>query len=142
MKKLLVILLIITSCKPSKKFENFNFTTTFEASDGKKTATYVETITYYKALAETFSEISIDSLGSTDAGEPLHYVTYQNNTSNNKTPLVLFINNGIHPGESDGIDATMMLFRDLVTGKTMAPEQVKIVTIPIYNVVSILSSKT
>lgn len=142
MKKLLVLLLIITSCTPSKKFENFNFTTTFEASKGKKTATYEETIIYYKALAETYSEISIDSLGSTDAGEPLHYVSYQNNASSNKTPLVLFINNGIHPGESDGIDATMMLFRDLVTDKTMAPEQVKIVTIPIYNVGGSLNRNT
>jgi hypothetical protein len=33
-----------------------------------------------------------------------------------KTKLSL-INNGIHAGEPDGIDATMQLFRDLALGK-------------------------
>ena len=30
---------------------------------------------------------------------------------------VLLVNNGIHPGESDGIDATMLLYRDLAQHK-------------------------
>ena len=47
---------------------------------------------------------------------------------------ILLINNGIHPGESDGIDATMMLFRDIAQGKIDAPKNTVVVTIPIYNV--------
>ena len=51
-----------------------------------------------------------------------------------KDKTVLLINNGIHPGESDGIDATMMLYRDLANGSIENPKHTIIVTIPIYNV--------
>jgi hypothetical protein len=34
-----------------------------------------------------------------------------------KNKAILFVNNGIHPGEPDGIDATMMLMRDLAVKK-------------------------
>ncbi len=44
------------------------------------------------------------------------------------------IMNGIHPGESDGIDATMMLLRDYATGKIPTPEKTVIVAIPVYNI--------
>lgn len=44
------------------------------------------------------------------------------------------INNGIHPGEPDGIDASMMLLRDLVTGKIKAPNNVVLGIIPVYNI--------
>lgn len=44
------------------------------------------------------------------------------------------INNGIHPGESDGIDATMMLFRGIVQGNIETPKNTVLATIPIYNV--------
>jgi hypothetical protein len=37
-----------------------------------------------------------------------------------KNKAVLLINNGIHPGEPDGIDATMQLFLDLALAKTSA----------------------
>jgi hypothetical protein len=47
---------------------------------------------------------------------------------------IILINNGIHPGESDGIDATMLLYRDIVQGKIEAPKNTVLVTIPIYNV--------
>ncbi|HMI08010.1 MAG TPA: hypothetical protein VK528_10720, partial [Flavobacterium sp.] len=43
-------------------------------------------------------------------------------------------NNGIHAGEPDGIDATMMYFRDLATGKLKAPKNTVLVAIPVYNI--------
>ncbi len=115
------------------------FETQFERSDGLETATYREAITFYKNLAKAYPEISIDSIGETDSGEPLHFVTLNGdmdfNFSNIRThKRLLLINNGIHPGESDGIDATMMLFRDFVQGKISIPKHTVVVTIPIYNV--------
>lgn len=44
------------------------------------------------------------------------------------------INNGIHPGEPDGIDASMMLLRNLATGKLKAPSNVVLGIIPVYNI--------
>ena len=54
----------------------------------------------------------------------------------------MLINNGIHPGESDGIDATMMLFRDFVQGHIKAPKNTVLVTIPIYNIGGSLNRNT
>ncbi|MEO6832403.1 MAG: hypothetical protein ABI169_09375, partial [Chitinophagaceae bacterium] len=44
------------------------------------------------------------------------------------------INNGIHPGEPDGIDASMMLLRDLAEGLYSIPKNIRLVVIPIYNI--------
>ncbi|MEZ4856240.1 MAG: M14 family metallopeptidase [Gelidibacter sp.] len=140
MKKLLfLLLLLIMSCSQKKEKPIFNFTTTFEKSKGFETATYQETIDYYKHLAETYPEISIDSMGETDAGMPLHIVTLNPDAEFDfetiqKSKTVLLINNGIHAGESDGIDATMMLYRDIAQGKIEMPKHTVLVTIPIYNV--------
>jgi hypothetical protein len=47
---------------------------------------------------------------------------------------VILVNNGIHPGEPDGIDASMMLVRDLAKGKIKLPSNVVIAFIPVYNI--------
>ncbi len=138
MKKILVLIILIVSCESSTK-KDFDFTTTFEKSKGLETATYTETIQFYKNLAKTYSSIQIDSIGETDYGKPLHLVTLNpDNTFNYKTirkdKRILLINNGIHPGESDGIDATMLLFRDIANGKIKMPKNTVLTTIPIYNV--------
>lgn len=115
------------------------FITTFEKSGGTETATFQEVIQFYENLSKVFPEISIKEMGKTDSGEPLHIVIY-NKSSNfdfseiKKIKRILLINNGIHPGEPDGIDATMMLYRDLAQKKMNAPKNTVIVTIPIYNI--------
>ena len=127
MKKILGLLLLIFSCNTSNEKPSFDFETHFEKSNGIETATYKQTIAFYKALAENYSEISIVSIGETDSGKPLHIITLNTDAEFNfktirKNKRIMLINNGIHPGESDGIDATMMLFRDLVNGKNKAPK--------------------
>ncbi|WP_339626696.1 M14 family metallopeptidase [uncultured Winogradskyella sp.] len=145
MKKLIILFLIFMSCSDKNEQKNktatpIDFTTIFEKSKGLETATYSETITYYTDLANKYSQISIEAIGETDAGKPLHIVTLNMNGKPNdfktirKNNRIILINNGIHPGESDGIDATMMLYRDIVQGKIKAPQQTVLVTIPIYNV--------
>ncbi|HEX8331534.1 MAG TPA: M14 family metallopeptidase [Segetibacter sp.] len=117
-----------------------NFITPFEKSSGKETATYFEAIQYYKNLDNKYSDIIIKTFDSTDAGYPLHLVLF----STDKTfdpkrwyeqgKIVVLINNGIHPGEPDGIDASMMLLRDLARGKIKAPTNVVLGFIPVYNI--------
>ncbi|MCB0474298.1 MAG: M14 family metallopeptidase [Flavobacteriaceae bacterium] len=113
--------------------------TTFEKSKGTETATYEQIIAFYKKLAATYPEIEMQTMGPTDSGEPLHIVTLNPDREFNfdtlrKKKRILLINNGIHPGESDGIDATMMLFRDITQGKLPMPENTVLVTIPVYNI--------
>ena len=139
MKQFFLLFLIIISCTSKGEKERYDFTTEFEKSNGKQTATYFQTIDYYKHLAETYSQISIDSIGETDSGHSLHIVTLNPDgefdfSHVRKTKQIMLINNGIHPGESDGIDATMMLFRDIVQGKIESPKNTVLVTIPIYNI--------
>ncbi|WP_446050457.1 M14 family metallopeptidase [Zobellia laminariae] len=136
---LLVVVLVCFSCETEQQDKTADHKTHFELSDGNETATYLETIDFYIHLAKEFPEINMQTIGDTDSGHPLHIITYNpdgdfnfQKISDKKT--ILFINNGIHPGESDGIDATMMLYRDFATGKLNAPKNTVLVTIPIYNV--------
>jgi hypothetical protein len=116
------------------------FKTVFEKSNGLETATYFEIIDYYKRLDAAFNTITIEKFGPTDAGYPLHTVIFSNDKAANKpsykqkNKIVILINNGIHPGEPDGIDATMMLFRDMAMGKIKVPNNLILVTIPVYNI--------
>ena len=136
---LLVLGLLSLSCETEQQDKTADYKTHFELSNGSETATYLETIDFYIRLAKEFPEINMQTIGDTDSGYPLHIITYNpdgdfnfQKISNNNT--LLFINNGIHPGESDGIDATMLLYRDLATGKLPAPKNTVLVTIPIYNI--------
>ncbi|TAI48163.1 hypothetical protein EW142_08550 [Flagellimonas allohymeniacidonis] len=130
---------LMFSCETKPEEEVATYQTTFERSEGLETATYQETIDFYITLAKEFPEIHIQTIGETDSGLPLHVVTFNpdgdfnwENVRNDK--VIILINNGIHPGESDGIDATMLLYRDLATEKMAAPKNTVLVTIPIYNI--------
>ncbi len=133
--------LLIISCTTSEKnpIESIDFTTTFEKSNGTETPTYPEVIEYYNHLASVYPEIDIRKIGMTDSGNPLHIITLNPDHEFDfekirRVKPILLINNGIHPGESDGIDATMLLFRDIVQGKIEAPKNTVLVTIPVYNI--------
>ncbi|WP_298951162.1 M14 family metallopeptidase [uncultured Nonlabens sp.] len=145
MKKLIVLLtaaLLLHSCNENNPIEALQETkeypTAFELGNGNQTATYKEVIKFYKELSTDFSNIEMEEIGQTDSGKPLHLVSFSNSKINwnsaHEDKIKILINNGIHPGESDGIDATMMLMRDLATGAIEAPENLIFSTIAIYNV--------
>ena len=102
--------------------------TPFERSAGKQSATYFEAIAFYKQLDKLSPRLSIREMGMSDAGYPYHVVLYSNDgvadpaVWHRQHKVVFLINNGIHPGEPDGIDASMLLLRDLVTGKVRLPD--------------------
>ncbi|WP_149277430.1 M14 family metallopeptidase [Pareuzebyella sediminis] len=131
--------LFLVSCETNTPDNTESFPTHFELSEGKETATYFETIDFYVRLAKDFPEVNMQTIGETDSGYPLHIITYNPEGDFNFPKIrndksILLINNGIHPGESDGIDATMLLYRDLVTGKINSPKNTVLVTIPIFNI--------
>ena len=152
MKKLwlvLGILISLSSCDFSKYrlIKDYDFETRFESSGGTETGTYTEVIEFYQNLAEAYPSISLQEIGQTDSGLPLHLVIYNNSGEADlgkirKSHSVVMINNGIHPGESDGIDATMMLFRDLAGDSITSPKNTIVATIPIYNVGGALNRNT
>jgi hypothetical protein len=131
---------LLLSCNSIHDEVRFNSKTTFESSNGTKTATYEEIVLFYEGLAEKHSSISMYDMGRTDSSKKLNLITFNPNRtfesefSSRDNKIIVLINNGIHPGESDGIDASMMLMRDYAEGKLKAPENVIIAVIPIYNI--------
>ncbi|NQY05055.1 MAG: M14 family metallopeptidase, partial [Flavobacteriaceae bacterium] len=144
MKKFLLLALVLIACNTKKESNpEYDFTTVFEKSKGFETATYDEIITYYENLADVYPEVTLETFGETDSGKPLSLATFNSAlTENGNEAVRLLVNNGIHPGESDGIDATMMLFRDLAQGNIEVPKNVVISAIAVYNVGGCLNRNT
>lgn len=122
--------------------------TIFEKTGGKETATYQECIRFYEHIAGAAKNgnIRLQTIGSpTDAGYPLHLVLLGKDAQrppqewNRKEKVVVMINNGIHPGEPDGIDASMMLVRDYALGKYTLPDNVILGVVPVYNIGGMLN---
>ena len=116
-------------------FSQFKYQTPFEKGNGNQTTTYAVMVKFYDELAQNFKTITVESFGTDDNGEPIKVVIF-NNSKDKNTPTIL-INNGIHPGEPDGIDATMMMMRDLATGK-ITVKNLKIVAVQAYNISGML----
>lgn len=117
-----------------------SFITRFEQSGGRQSPPYQEIISWWQKLDAASGKVKMLTMGMTDAGYPLHLVMVANNgdynpeliKKNNKR--IILVNNGIHPGEPDGIDASMLLARDIVTGKYKIPDHIVLAFIPVYNI--------
>ena len=117
-----------------------NIKTVFEKSKGTQTPAYFEIINWWKKLDAQSGKVKALTMGMTDAGYPLHLIVVANNgdynfeniRKNNKR--VILINNGIHPGEPDGIDASMLLVRDIAINKIKLPDNIILAVIPVYNI--------
>jgi len=117
------------------------FTTPFEVND-QTTATYQETIDLYKKLDLAYQQLKLIEAGPTDSGFPLHLAVISETAEFDPVKLreqgkiILLINNAIHPGEPEGVDASMILCRDILQRRELQVliEHVVIVVIPMYNI--------
>lgn len=141
-----IFLLMAFSCEPL--FSQDRFSTKFELSGETETVTYQEGIAYYQKLADAFPEIAITTHDRTDSGRPLHLVTlsldddFDFDRLHEKQKVVLLINNAIHPGEPDGVDASMLFLRDLMLNRDEYEEQLQnvvVAIIPFYNIGGVLN---
>ncbi|UJF30840.1 M14 family metallopeptidase [Kaistella sp. 97-N-M2] len=131
MKFLSALLLFISASVLSQT----QLQTPYEKGNGNQTTTYAEMVSFYEELAKNFPTITVESFGTDDNGEPIRVVIY--NASADKNRPTILINNGIHPGEPDGIDATMMMMRNFATGKIKV-QNLKIVAVEAYNISGML----
>ncbi len=139
--------LLIMSCQTTRPGITSNskhmpsFATPFEKNNNY-TPTYREIMDYYTRLGSTYDQIEVIEAGMTDSGFPLHEVIISADGETDPVKIknsgknILFINNGIHPGEPCGIDASMMLARDLVSSPKYHHflETMVVVIIPVYNI--------
>lgn len=115
--------------------------TPFELSKDKNyTATYAEVMAYYPKLAKQYpQQLKLFNYGITDAGKPLTLAVVSKDgvfdpaKIKQQNKRVILINNGIHPGEPEGIDASMMLVRDLLK-KNQLPKDVVVCFVVLYNI--------
>ena len=134
------ILLFILACFFTSLSFSQAITTRYEQSNGQETPTYPEIIAWWQALDKQFAEVQMLTMGPSDAGFPLHLVILSKDKDTNlaslrkKNKRIILVNNGIHPGEPDGIDASMLLVRDALTGRYPLPDNVALAIIPVYNI--------
>ncbi|MEP7375842.1 MAG: M14 family metallopeptidase [Chitinophagaceae bacterium] len=136
MKKKFLFCLLIVSINTYAQ----TILTKFEKSGGKESPVYSEIIDWWKKLDENSGKVKMLTMGMTDAGYPLHLIVVSNKGDYNFTNIrknnkrVILINNGIHPGEPDGIDANMLMVRDIVYNKYKIPDNIVLAIIPVYNI--------
>ncbi|WP_312194699.1 M14 family zinc carboxypeptidase [Epilithonimonas vandammei] len=132
MKNLSILFILISA------FAQSQMLTPYEKGNGNQTTTFDEMRKFYQELSKQYPSISYETKGEDDNGAPIDVVIFNPSGKSfeeaRKGKSVLFVNNGIHPGEPDGIDATMMLMRDLATGKIKAPKNVIFTAIASYNI--------
>ena len=107
------------------------------------TPTYYEIIDMYKLLDENYAIASLREYGLTDSGKPLHLFIidrdrdFDPEEARKKNKQILLINNGIHPGEPCGIDASLEYADDMLRnmdGMQSLLDNTVICIIPVYNV--------
>lgn len=117
--------------------------TPFEAGNGNQTATWAECVAFYERLARDFPGVlRWSEIGTSDTGASIHagVVTadgvFDRETLKRQGRPVFFNNNGIHPGEPEGIDTCMALVRDFCTQpqRLAALGSTVFLFIPVYNV--------
>lgn len=136
------LLLCISLACFSQLFGQAEWQTPFEKSQGKASSTYAEAIAWYQQLDQSSEQVSLLEYGLTDVGKPLNLLVISKDGISDPTEIdrsnkrVLLINNAIHPGEPCGVDACMMLARDLIQNAEMNQllDEVVIAIIPLYNI--------
>lgn len=140
-KSILLLFLssLFVACNVTDNTEYSIPETVFEKSNGEETGTYEQVIKWYQDLANKKEEVSIYTLDTTDANEPLHVVLWSKekiDLSDLKytSKTVLLINNGIHPGEPDGIEACQLLLKQFIENEREDLSNIVLAIVPIYNI--------
>jgi hypothetical protein len=135
--KTLILLISVTGFSQKKT----QLQTPFELGNKNQSTTYVQLQKFYADLDAFSDKIKVVKKGQTDSGNNLQLIVFSDdkNFDFNQNKTKILINNGIHPGEPDGIDASMQFLRDLAIGKIKAPKNTLIIVIPVYNIGGMLN---
>jgi hypothetical protein len=135
MKQFAALLLLCLALKTA----NAQLSPFEQHKDKNYTATYAEIISYYQKLVKGKDQVKLINYGMTDIGKPLSLIVlsrdkvFSPDEIKRQHKTVILINNGIHPGEPEGIDASMMLARDMLKKKSL-PKNLVICMIAVYNI--------
>jgi hypothetical protein len=108
-----------------------------------RTPEWHEVIDMYRELDNKHDQARLIEAGETDAGKPLHlfiispHERFSPKEVHTAGHRIIFINNGIHPGESSGIDASLAFAAELLSGGNLLDttlENSVILIVPVLNV--------
>lgn len=139
---ILLLIILFTSTAFSQTPDANDWLTLYEKGNYLQTPRYEETINYCKRLAKASPWVRYTSFGRTPQGRDLPLVILSKDraftpaeAAKTKKAIVL-IQSGIHAGEIDGKDASLMLMRDIAITKNRAAllDRAIILFVPIFNV--------
>jgi len=98
------------------------------------TMRYEEVISLCKKVDSLFDEVKLDTLGFSSNGSWIPMLRVSRPNKNEK--IKLFINAGIHSGESEGMDAGFLFLRDLLVNSFAQKwlDDVEVYFVPVFNV--------
>jgi hypothetical protein len=114
--------------------------------DSNHSATYTELMSFFNNASRCSDQAKFTQFGQSDAGKPLSVFILDKEgkfepLEENDSRAVILINNGIHPGEPCGIEASMILVRNMIEQQKLQRilDDVVILIIPVYNVGGMLN---
>ncbi len=122
--------------------EKLNWKTRFELSGYLETGTYDETMKYFERLAEHSPYAKFKSFGISPQGRALNVLIVASGGEFNPLKAkssgkaIVLIQNGIHSGEIEGKDASMILLREILVENKHVDwlNDVILLVVPIFNV--------
>jgi murein tripeptide amidase MpaA len=109
---------------------------------GDTTATWEQAVARYQDLDRLHSGAGLVEFGHDDDGSPLHLFLIADGSGFTPDSIraagknILWITNGIHPGEPDGVDASLMLAQALLESDQLMGlmAHTAVCIVPMYNV--------
>lgn len=107
---------------------------------GNTTPTYPELIAYYQKLDREHPEIELYAMGKSDTEWPIYLCIVNGAQDSLKTfekarnSTTVLINNAIHPGEPDGVNACLIWLDNWIKNGKKTADLPVIAIIPAYNV--------
>jgi len=109
---------------------------------GDSTATWEQAIARYQKLDRMHTGARLLEIGNDDDGSPIHVFLISDGSGFTPDSIraagknILWITNGIHPGEPDGVDASLLLAQALLESDQLMGLVVHtaVCIVPVYNV--------
>ncbi|HNR55206.1 MAG TPA: M14 family zinc carboxypeptidase [Flavobacteriales bacterium] len=110
--------------------------------EGNTTPTWEDVVERYAEIDRTRSGTSFFEIGKDDDGSPIHLFVLSDGSGSTPDSIrasgknILWITNGIHPGEPDGIDASLLLTQALLDSDQYMGllANTAVCIVPVYNV--------
>ena len=108
-----------------------------------RTPEWHEVIEMYAQLDSIYPSARLIETGTTDVGKPLHLFIISRDNIFEPAEIrqagkrIILINNGIHPGESNGIDASLEFAAELLAGRHASAQLLDntvLLIVPVFNV--------